>query len=198
MGKLTEVDAIKAVDEALAGLEEEAARERVLTWAWEKFSSRKSPGANLSPPNQINRTPAAAANAPSRRRGQRKSPAKGGATRVKAAALSMIKDLNLRPADKQAFRDFAEAKKPTSQQERCVVAVSYLKDGLSLPAISASHVYTCFKHMNWRVPANLKNKLAFTASHHGWLDTRNMESIQITPMGENLVAHDLPRKKPNK
>jgi hypothetical protein len=198
MAKLTEVEAIKAIDDALAGLEEDAARERVLTWAWGKFSSRQLPSANVSPPHDGSHSSSTEHTGLRQARRRGKSSAKRASVRLKTAALSMAKDLNLRPNGKQSFQEFASAKKPTSQQERCVVAVSYLKDSLSLPAISASHVYTCFKHMNWRVPTDLKNKLAFTASHHGWLDTSNMESIQITPMGENLIAHDLPRKKKTK
>ncbi len=38
MAALSEIDAIKAVDRALAQLEDQGARDRVLQWAWAKHS----------------------------------------------------------------------------------------------------------------------------------------------------------------
>jgi hypothetical protein len=193
MGKVTELEAIKAIDEALGSLEDQAARDRILAWARDKFapSLPPSPVAQTSPQDPTAKS-----------RTARKHRAAGSSTstsearkRPKAAALSMVKDLDLRPKGKQSFKDFASLKSPNSLHEKCVVVVYYLKNELSLPTVSASHVYTCFKHVGWRVPANLRNKLAFAASKFNWLDTKNMDSIQLTPMGENLVEHDLPKKK---
>jgi hypothetical protein len=49
--------------------------------------------------------------------------------------------------------------------------------------------------MKWRIPADLFNTLAYTASHYGWLDTSNYQALKVTTMGENLLEHDLPKKK---
>ena len=110
----------------------------------------------------------------------------------------MVRDLNLKPKGKKTLDEFVESKKPSSYYEKSTVATYYLKHELSLSAISANHIFTCFKHMKWRVPADLFNTLAYTASQYGWLDTSNGEDIKVTTMGENLVEHDLPKGKGSK
>jgi hypothetical protein len=86
-------------------------------------------------------------------------------------------------------------KKPNSIYEKCTVAAYYLKHVLGLKAVSANHIFTCFKHVKWRVPADLLNSLSYTASQYGWLDTSDRQSVNVSTMGENLIEHDLPRVK---
>jgi hypothetical protein len=74
----------------------------------------------------------------------------------------------------------------------------YLQNELGLTAISESHVFTCFKHMKWKIPASLYNALACTSSHYGWLSTKDTQNLKISAMGENLVEHYLPRQKKTK
>ena len=112
----------------------------------------------------------------------------------RSASPSIVKDLDLRPTGKQAFEDFAAAKQPASQWEQATVAVYYLTKVIDLPAVDVNHVYTCFKDRLWRTPSNLSNKMQQAASSKGWLDTSSMENIRVTPQGENLVEHDLPRR----
>ncbi len=180
--KLSEVDVLKAVDDALAGLEDGSACDRVLRWAWEKYSSKPVPSAqdDSSPPKEHTKKGASMKKTNSKKAKGKTTPA-------------MVKDLNLKPKGKKSFDDFANEKKPGSNKEKCTVAVYYLRNELEHSKISASHVFTCFKHLMWRVPANLPNTLQVTASVQGWLDTGNMEEIKVTTIGENLVEHDLPR-----
>jgi hypothetical protein len=108
------------------------------------------------------------------------------------ASPSIVRDLNLKPKGRDSFDKFAAQKKPNSNVHKCVVAVYYLRHELDLPSATVDHVYTCFKHMQWRVPSSLANTMAYVSSVHGWLDTRNMGDIKLTTIGENLVEHDLP------
>lgn len=191
MGKMSEIDVLKAVDNALSELDDLAARERVLSWACKKFASTLTP-ADVLGGGEVKH---------SAKRAKKKTVASAkakGKAKVKAP-LAFAKDLNLKPKGKKSFDDFVIEKKPNSIYEKCTVATYYLKHELGLPAVSASHVFTCFKHIKWRVPADLLNSLAYTASHYGWLDTSDMEGITVSVMGENLIEHDLPRvKAPNK
>ncbi len=107
---------------------------------------------------------------------------------------SIDKTLVLRPKTGKSFKDFATAKAPKSAFEKNVVAVHWLKSA-GVKAIGPDQVYTCYKDAGWRIPAGLYNSLAVTASKKGWLDTADMNQIVVTPHGENLVEHDLPRKK---
>lgn len=185
MGNVSEIDALKAIDDALSEIKDADARNRVLAWAWKKFSSNPPPTANEDKnPSGI-----------TKKSKKRVSGAKGKAKVKTKPSLAIVKDLNLKPKGKKSLDEFAEIKKPSSHYEKCTVSAYYLKHELVLSAITESHVYTCFKHMKWRVPANLSNALAYTASRHGWLDTSNLQDIKVTTMGENQVEHDLPKKK---
>jgi hypothetical protein len=181
-----EIDVLRAVDEALSGLSDKAARERVLRWAWAKHTSKDAA------PVEGN----LASGLVDRKKTSPKKRASGKKIQPKAkgrSTASIVKDVNLEPKGKESLDAFAGSKKPGSNQEKCVVCVYYLRQELGLAEVSANHVYTCFKHMKWRIPANLPNTLQYTASKDGWLDTSNMGDIKITTIGENLVEHDLPR-----
>jgi hypothetical protein len=178
MSALGEIDAMKVIADALEELEDEGARDRVVRWAWSRYSQQARPA------------PGSPSGEPSRKRLPR-SRAKKKTTRP---SPSIVKDLNLRAEGSQSFRDFARGKGPSMNlRKKCTVAVYYLSRVLDLARINTNHVYTCFKDMKWRPPADLHNTLQETASRHGWLDTSDMENIALTPIGETMVEHDLPQ-----
>ena len=138
MGDMAEIDVLKAIDSALSGLENQDARNRVLQWAWQKYSSKPTPSVD----GEKDRAEFA-------RKAGRKAPRTKGKAKSKAkTSLAIVKELNLKPKDKQPFDAFAETKKPSSIYEKCVVSAHYLKHELSIPAITENHIYTCFKHMS--------------------------------------------------
>ena len=122
-----------------------------------------------------------------------KSPSARSARKSKTGT-SLVKDLNLRPKDKEPFRAFADSKGPKFNPEKCLVSVYYLKQIAGISGVSSNHVYTCFKDKGWRVPSDLENTLAWTSSQKGWLTTTDMEDIQLSTSGENHVEHDLPEQ----
>jgi hypothetical protein len=176
MSALTEIDAMKAIEGILSQLEDQGARDRVLRWAWDKYSQQPLPA------------PGGRAVETSRKRKTR-SPGK---KKAKRPSQSIVKDLNLRPEGAQSFRDFARGKKPTNHLKRCTVAVYYLTRVLDVTRVTANHVYTCYKDVRWRLPSDLYTTLLEAASRHGWLDTGDMEKITLTPLGETMVEYDLP------
>ena len=110
---------------------------------------------------------------------------------------SLAKDLNLRPTGKKTFEQFAQEKKPSSNQEKCLIAAYYLKHTLKRK-VDINSVYTCFKFVHWRVPANLLNTLCVLSNQKGWLNTTKLADMEITTLGENQVEHDLPVKTKGK
>jgi len=104
-----------------------------------------------------------------------------------------VKNLDLKPKGKTPFDEFANQKKPQSNREKCALAVYYLGHELGLTDITMNHVFTFFKNMKWRGPADLEGTLYYTASQDGWIDTSDMKSIKTTAMGQNLIEHDLPK-----
>jgi hypothetical protein len=114
--------------------------------------------------------------------------------RAKSTTLSIDKNLNLKPSGKQSINEFIDEKAPSSLKEKVTACVYYLQHKLGRKDINYSHVFTCFKHLNWRLPSNLPNMMQ-QAGTQGWLDTSNNADIKVTPHGENLIEHDLPKKK---
>ncbi|MBI3750234.1 MAG: hypothetical protein HY263_01085 [Chloroflexi bacterium] len=118
-----------------------------------------------------------------------------GTTRLKAAAPTLDKTLNLRPKGKKAFKDFASEKSPENANERNLVAVYYLEKEVAVGKVNVNQVYTAYKEAGWRLPSYPRNSLQVTASTKGWINTSDMDDITVTPSGENHVDHDLPAKK---
>lgn len=183
MSSISEIDAITTLDNVLSQLQDPSARDRVLKWAWDKFSTKPIPSPEILAADgrgsQAKRT--------ARTAKQAKAPAKP------KPSISIVKDLNLSSKEKKAFKEFVKEKQPATNQEKCTVAVYYLSHELSLSAVSIDHIFTCYKEANWRVP-DLYNVLVLTAHKKGWVDTSNMRAIVITTHGENLVEYDLPRQ----
>ena len=134
-------------------------------------------------PRQRPRARPAAGNIP--KPGKAKARSKG--------SLSIVKDLNLAPKGRRAFKSFVEEKKPRSHEEKCAVSVYYLEKVLNLEGIGPDHVYTCYKEVKWPHPSDLRNRLSVTA-FRGWLVTSDKSNIKVSTRGENLVEQDLPRK----
>lgn len=187
MSKPSEIDVMKTIDEQLTALEDAAARQRILRWATDKFFG--GPGVPLAPVTNLG-TPVGALNNTATTAKRPFKPAKN----APASSLVLVKDLNLKPSGKRSFKDFAAAKTPGSNYEKCLVAVYYLKNELGLAKVGVNHVYTCFKVEGWRVPSDLVNTLQWAASQEGWFDTKDREDIKLTTHGENHLEHDMPRK----
>jgi len=185
MAGISEIDAIRTIDDALSQITDSASRDRILRWAWQKYASEPLPG------ERPDMEDSDAARKPQKRR-EGKSTARK--KRKPKSGPTIVKDLNLRPKGKKPFADFIAEKQPSDNQEKCTVAVYYLKHELDQKTVDANHVFTCYKSATWRVPADLENALSLTAHRKGWLDTSDMKDIKLTTHGENLVEHDLPPK----
>lgn len=188
MPKLSEVDAIKKVDEALEGIEDKEALKRILRWAYEKYcpgtSMHDAPIEEGEEEEQTIKNKA------------KKKPVKKIKKKVKSkkSALSIDKTLNLKPGGKISFADFATQKNPSTDREKVVLCVYYLLNKIEKKPIGINQVYTCYKSI-WRVPADLAGTLRWVSSQKGWLDTSDSLDIKMTPQGDNLIEHDLPPKK---
>lgn len=180
---MSEIDAMKSIETSFANLND-AEKRRVLDWAWARYIHTHSPSGS---------NPAA----PQKPQGS-KSPATGDSisatpkkTKKFKAIPKQVKDLNLHPAGKPSAKAFAESKAPSNARQKCVVAVYYLRETIGVPEISTDHVFTFFKAVGWPVPADLANMLQ-QAGTSGWLQTADSQNILITPIGGNLIEHELP------
>jgi len=188
MAKSSEIDAMAEIEKALTDIDDQKTRNRILTWACDRFSSGKT---------ALSRHEKSENDMP----GTRKTPRKKAKKKVKKAkgkhkqSPSLVKDLNLKPKNKTAFVDFAQQKAPRSDSEKCTVVVYYLQHEAHIAGVGVDHLYTCFKAMRWRIPTDLNHTVCQTAHQKGWLDTSDTKNITVTTLGENCVEHDLARKE---
>jgi hypothetical protein len=181
MKEISELEAMKSIDDAMSAVSDPSTRVRILRWAWSKFSP--------SPTAPIEEEEPDGSKAKTKKKGKKaRKPVKS-----KKTSRTMLKDLNLKPSGTKSFKDFAAEKKPGSNLEKCVVAVYYVERIIKKGPVSADHVFTCFKAEGWRVPSDLDNTLQYVASQKAWIDTRDMSDIKVTTHGENLIEHDLPK-----
>ena len=188
----SEIVALKAVGEVLDALDEEA-RKRVLNWANSKYLGA-SVTSIQTPSVEEAAKPLTPENPTVKRRKAGTSKGKPRASKKSKAIYKQVKDLNLRPRGKKSARDFSIEKSPTNQKQKCVVGLYYLLNVLEIESAGIDHIYTFFKDCDWPVPSDLPNTL-HQAGSAGWLDTADAKDIKITPMGENVVEHDLPKKQ---
>lgn len=185
-----EIEAIKAIKEALTGLPDDETRVRVLQWAAGKFGKGQVQIAGGG------RQPGEGAD----KGGKGGAKGKGGRGRAKPgkrpakANAKLLGDLDLRPDGSKSFAEFVNEKKPASNAEKCLAAVYYVARVLKVTPIRVDHVYTCFKDASWRTPADLANTLSLVANRKGWLVTADRSNITLTARGENHIELDLPKK----
>lgn len=115
------------------------------------------------------------------------------AKRRPVSAPSINKALNLRPSGEASLKDFATEKAPGDNTDRSMVAVHYLTHTLGSSTVSSDDIFTCYREMGWKLPADFRNHLQVIASRKGWLDTSDMDAISLTPSGINRVEQDLPK-----
>lgn len=111
---------------------------------------------------------------------------------VKKSVPTFVKDLDLSVKNNsQDLKEFFKLKSPSNNMEKNVVFIYYLKTIGKVEDITLDHIYTCYKYVNEKVPGALAQSLLDTASRKGWIDTSNMNSIQLPVAGENFVEHDM-------
>lgn len=114
-------------------------------------------------------------------------------------SFSIVKDLNLRGEEGKvvSFREFFEQKRPLNHPEYVTVAIYYLTRIVSVPAVTADHIWTCYKETpSFRPPKALRQAIREASrKRYGYVDARNMNDIRLPASGEILVEQDLPRSK---
>ena len=107
----------------------------------------------------------------------------------------LVKNLDLSGKDvgKSSLKEFVTEKAPSTNIERTAVFIYYLQNTLELEDISIDYVFSCYKDVNARLPANLQQNLTDTASsRYGYIEV-NSGKYTVTTIGSNLVEHDLPK-----
>lgn len=124
---------------------------------------------------------------------RKQSQQKSTSSRSKPPTMSIVKNLDLHPEGKIAFKDFFSTKNPRNNYQAIAVSTYYLDRILELANITPNHIFTCFKEVSRRTPANMPQSIRDTSSKKGWIQTEKGK-VEITNIGENIVEHELPEK----
>ena len=106
-------------------------------------------------------------------------------------SYSLCKDLNLyKEGEHPSLKDFIRDYDTSSNLNRYLLFVHYLKVIKHVEKVGVNEIYTCFKNLNIKIP-NIEQGLRDTASRKGWLNNSSSENVQITISGENAINHEL-------
>lgn len=118
--------------------------------------------------------------------------------RQRKRAAYKVLTLDLHGKDHDSLQDFVKAKNPRSGPDRLAVVAHWLKTHLKLDEIGFDHVYTCYKTLNWPVPASIRSALKDAARRNGYFDGGAKPGLyRLTVVGENRVEHVLPEQAKN-
>jgi hypothetical protein len=191
----SELEVMTGITTAMKKPMTEEQRQLVVGWFAKKYGQGLLATPAVPPVPDASSTPAAGKTKSNRKR---RSRGPGGAAAVPAAnkpkaAPGHDKDLNLHPAGKTSFRDFVAEKQPgNNTHEHNVVALYWLTQLAEVETATADQVFTCYRNLKWKLPADLRNSLQSTSSVKGWMHTKDTDDLKITAQGINFVERELP------
>lgn len=121
---------------------------------------------------------------------------KSSSRKSKPSGVNPDKALELAPAGKQSFADFAAEKQPSTQIEKYTVCVYWMLNIADYQKATIAQIVTCYHAMNWALPADVRN----TASQAGKKEFDNsagLDDIKLSSLGRNLVL-GLPKQDAKK
>jgi hypothetical protein len=92
-----------------------------------------------------------------------------------------------------SLADFAAGKDSNSQHKKYLIAAAWLKEHRSINAVGASHIYTCFRSMEWSVNIpdfwqplrDLKAKKYFVKNEAGEYEINHIGLDYVKKLGSN-------------
>ncbi len=149
---------------------------------------------------RLESTPIAATPPAGSQKGGKDAPARSAGDKARRAANyvpKVVKDLDLSgKGGKESLKDFAGKYETGSNFERNLVYMYYLSQILERPSVTMDDLFTCYRTLQVKAPADLYSSLFDTARHKGWVDVKSAENVELTVPGINHLEHEL-KKKPN-
>jgi hypothetical protein len=112
--------------------------------------------------------------------------------RAKGPEVAALRDYDFWPSGKQTFPQLVETKRPTTLQEKNLLAIYWLEQVAEESAISTAHVLAAFKAAKWKEASDPVNALQVTASVKHWIDTSDMAKLRTARPGRMYVEHEMP------
>lgn len=118
-------------------------------------------------------------------------PRGSGKNRDRNAGVTLVPNLDFRPAGNATLKKFVEEKSPKNDLEAALVTVYYMQHMMGLPKIGPDHVMTAFKEIGRPIPGDLKQTIRNIKSSRMWINFTDIEDVRTTTQGDNAVEHDL-------
>lgn len=87
------------------------------------------------------------------------------------------------------LRAFIEQKKPDSIMKKYLCIIYWLKKHRNINEVNADHMYTCFRHMSWQVPADTAQPLrSMKGRQYGYMQSGSSSGMYtLNHIGENAI-----------
>ncbi|TCC52138.1 hypothetical protein E0H73_40080 [Kribbella pittospori] len=124
-------------------------------------------------------------------------PAKKAAKPKKAPSTkrySPTPNLNFAPQGKQSLDELIADKQPTTNHEKCLLAVYYLCDVMDRKTCNTNDVLAVFLHADWDKPSHPDTTLQATKSVHHWIETSDMDKITVQWAGTKYISDKMPKQ----
>lgn len=102
-------------------------------------------------------------------------------------------DFDWSPANAESLSDFVARKQPRTKPEQNLVVIFYLEQVVKHSPITVGHVVSGFYACGWDVPTDPRNSLSVARSSTKGIETSNLDNIEMTHLGRNIVNNQLPR-----
>jgi len=108
-----------------------------------------------------------------------------------SATPTFSKDLDLSGGSNKSLQEFYSKYSPKNNMEKNLTFAYYLQHVVEETPITLDHIFTCYRHMKFKVPKALHQSLVDTARRNGWLDTSSTSDIKVPISGMNYLEHDM-------
>lgn len=108
--------------------------------------------------------------------------------------FAVLKDLNLRPADKTHLVKYIEGYDIKSNGDRIIVIINYLKEILKIEKVTINHLYTAFFELKCKIPNSFYQVVINTKGRSYLIDFETVDDISLSTQGINRVRLDILKK----
>ncbi|GEP98112.1 hypothetical protein CCY01nite_43720 [Chitinophaga cymbidii] len=98
-----------------------------------------------------------------------------------------LTNIDFYPSGQESLEVFFKKFAVKNDNERNLLFVYYFQEILKNANITLDHLYTCYDHLNLRIPENMDKSIGNTKSRTGWVETKDRLNLALTTAGRNKM-----------
>ena len=109
------------------------------------------------------------------------------ATKQKSSSAKLptyLANFDFTPSGKESLKEFVAKYGPKSNLEKNLVFIQYLQNVTETSNISVNHVFSCYRHLNEKLPF-FPSTLLDTKKLKGWIETADLNNLLVVRAGWN-------------